>query len=435
MINFTSSDLHPDIVKALSDYHIYRPTEIQAQSIPVLLKHAGDFIGRSATGTGKTYAYGAPLLSRLDLTKRTIQAIVLVPTRELCEQVGNELVGLGKYLKGLKIESIYGGVSLKAQVHELSNGSQVIVATPGRLMDLVQRKAVHLESVQYVVFDEADEMLLKGFRTDIDKILATANRNYSTWLFSATMPSDVKGIIKTYLHRDLVRVMTDDVKGTNKGIVHYYIEMGAEEKLDVLLHFLKNSKDKKGIIFCRTKSGVQKLYKQLSANKFSSGAIHGDLPQGLRNKVMQQFREGRINFLLATDVAARGVDVEDVSVVLHYHMADHSESYTHRSGRTSRTGNTGTSITFIFPEERDKFLEMMTELNVKVKSKAVPSEKDQLVNKAILWANKVAKAKPIEAGKLDEQVKLEFKSQLSHMSKDEILERLLATYLREKQGQ
>jgi ATP-dependent RNA helicase DeaD len=432
MQNFSSSKINVDIVKVLTEKSIFEPTEIQSKSIPVLLEHKGDFIGRSATGTGKTYAFGTALLSRIDSSKGTVQAVVLVPTRELCEQVGNELSELAKYIPALKIESIYGGVSLKAQIHDLSNGTHVVVATPGRLMDLVQRKVVRLDTLNFVIFDEADEMLLKGFRTDIDKILATSNRNYSTWLFSATMPTEVKGIIQKYLNKDLVKVLTDEAKGTNKGIRHQYIVLPPEEKLNVLLHFLKSSSDKKGIVFCRTKSGVQKLYKQLSANKFSCGAIHGDLPQGLRNKVMEQFRAGHINFLLATDVAARGVDVEDIGTVLQYHLPDTSDSYTHRSGRTSRAGKTGVNLTFVFPEEEEKLKTIASELKIKLEAIPIPSAKDQLVNKAILWGGKIAKEKPL-GDKLDEASKQEFKDQLIHLSKDEILEKLMATYLREIQ--
>lgn len=432
MKNFSSSSLSIDIVKALADQNIETPTEIQAKCIPALMKHNGDFIGRSATGTGKTFAYGIPLISKIDSSRGELQAVVLVPTRELCEQVGAELERLVKYLPKIQIESIYGGVSLKGQIHNLSNGTQVIVATPGRLMDLVQRKVVHPETLNYVVFDEADEMLLKGFRTDIDKILAVAKRNYSTWLFSATMPTEIKGIIKKYLHKDLVRVMTDEAKGTNKGIKHQYIVLAAEEKLSVLLHFLKASQGEQGIIFCRTKSGVQKLYKQLSANKFSCGAIHGDLPQGLRNKVMEQFRAGHINFLIATDVAARGVDVDDIGVVLQYHLPETTEAYTHRSGRTSRAGKTGLSVTFVFEEEKEKLFHIEKELKLKLQAVPIPSVKDQLVNKAMLWANKIAKSKPV-GEKLDEATKKEFKDQLLHLSKDELLEKLLATYLREQQ--
>lgn len=433
MKKFSSSNLNPSIKKALAEKDIDIPSEIQAKTIPVLMDHEGDFIGRSATGTGKTFAYGAPLLSRIDPKIGKVQAVVLVPTRELCEQVGNELVFLSKYIPNLKTESIYGGVSLKTQIHDLSNGTHIVVATPGRLMDLVNRNVVHLETLKYVVFDEADEMLFKGFQTDIDKILATANRNYSSWLFSATMPDEVNHLIKKYLNKDLIKVLVGKAETPNAGIQHQLIELAAEQKLDVLLQFLQQYSDEKSIIFCRTKSGVQKLYKQLSANKFSCGAIHGDLPQGLRNKVMEQFKAGSINTLIATDVASRGVDIEDVGLVLQYHMPDTKDSYTHRSGRTSRAGKTGTSITFIFSEEKEKWNEIKNTLDVKFKNLPVPSIKDQLVGKAMVWAQKIAKSKPV-ANKLDEATRSEFKNQLNHLSKDELLEKLLATYLREQQG-
>lgn len=433
MKSFSSSKLHPEIIYTLEDKGIIVPSEIQAKTIPVLLEHNGDFVGRSATGTGKTFAYGAPLLSRIDREAGKIQAVILVPTRELCEQVGNELKSLAQNLQGLKIESIYGGMSLKAQIHELSNGVQVVVATPGRLMDLVERKVVHLSALDYLIFDEADEMLLKGFQTDIDKILATSNRDYSTWLFSATMPQDLSAIVNKYLKKSLKKVLIGENERTNEGIEHLAIELVPEEKLTVLLHYLARFEDKRGIIFCRTKSGVQKLYKQLSANKFSCGAIHGSLPQGLRNKVMEQYKEGHINTLIATDVASRGMDVDDLTYVIQYHLPDTKEAYTHRSGRTARSGKSGINLTFIFPEEVKLLEEFERRLNLKLTYLEVPNEKDQLVNKAILWGRKISKTKPVSAEKLDMASRQDFKNTLQHLSKEELLEKMLATYLREQQ--
>jgi len=432
MKSFSSSNLHPSIVKSLSDKGLFVPTDIQAKAIPVLLEHNGDFVGRSATGTGKTFAFGAPLLSRINVESGTVQAVILVPTRELCEQVGNELIELASQVEDLKIQSVYGGMSLKAQVNALSNGVQVIVATPGRLMDLVSRKVVDLSTLDFVVFDEADEMLLKGFRTDIDKILDKSSRKFSTWLFSATMPDDISGIIKRYLQKDLVRVNIGEEIKTNPGIEHQFVKVAAEEKLSVLLHFLSSFGDQKGIIFCRTKSGVQKLYKQLSANKFTSGAIHGDLPQGLRNKVMEQYKEGNIQLLIATDVAARGMDVEDLTFVIQYHLPHTADSYTHRSGRTSRAGKQGVNLTLIFPEEETALGDLEQELGLRMDEMSLPSQKDQLVNKAVLWGRKIAKAKPV-GDKLENQAREEFKKELKHLSKDELLEKLLATYLRDQQ--
>lgn len=431
MKNFSTSNLLPEIIKALQEKGIAQPTEIQAKAIPLLLEHNGDFVGRSATGTGKTYAFGAPLLSRIDVSEGKIQAIVLVPTRELCEQIGNELMALGTHIEGLKIKAIYGGVSLKTQVHDLSNGVQVLVATPGRLMDLVSRKVVYLSTLKFLILDEADEMLLRGFQTDIDNILATSNRTYSTWLFSATMPNEINSLIKKYLHKTLEKVVIDKEIKTNSGIQHWAVELEAIDKLNTLLYYLTRFGNKKGTIFCRTKSGVQKLYKQLSANKFSCGAVHGDLPQGLRNKIMDQYRNGHINILIATDVAARGLDVDDVAFVIQYHLPDTAIAYTHRSGRTARTGNSGTSLTFIFPEEKALLQSIEKELQLDMKYLTLPSYKDQSVNKAILWGRKIAKEKPL-GDLLGESDKQAFKEELNHLSKEELLEKLLATYLREQ---
>lgn len=433
MKSFSSSKLHPQIIRVLDDKGIIVPSEIQAKTIPLLLNHEGDFVGRSATGTGKTFAYGAPLLTKIDASSGTVQAIVLVPTRELCEQVGNELIGLGKFIPGLKIESIYGGMSLKSQIHELSNGVQVIVATPGRLMDLVKRKVVHLSGLNYLIFDEADEMLLKGFQTDIDGILESTSRTYSSWLFSATMPQDLRAIVNKYLKKSLKKILIGEDDKTNSDIEHLAIELEPEDKLTVLFHYLARFEDKRGIIFCRTKSGVQKLYRQLSANKFSCGAIHGNLPQGLRNKVMEQYREGHIDILIATDVASRGMDVDDLSFVIQYHLPDTKETYTHRSGRTSRAGKSGISLTFIFPEEAKQLDEYDTKLSLNLNYLSIPNEKDQLINKAILWGRKISKTKPITEEKLDGSSRQDFKNTLQHLSKDELLEKMLATYLREQQ--
>lgn len=431
MKDFASISIATPILQVLQEKNIVTPTEIQASTIPLLLEHEGDFAGRSATGTGKTYAFGIPLLSRIDTSNGKTQGIVLVPTRELCEQVGKELKELGKHMPDLKIESIYGGTSLKAQVNELSHGVQVIVATPGRLMDLLGRKVVDLSTVKFIVFDEADEMLLKGFQTDIDKILNATDRNYASWLFSATMPDDIHILIKKYLNKALKKVSIGDPKKTNTGIDHQVIEVMAEEKLNVLLHFLGRFGDQKIMIFCKTKSGVQKLYKQLSANKFSCGAIHGNVPQGIRNKVMEQYREGHIHILLATDIASRGIDVDDVAYVIQYHLPDAADIYTHRSGRTSRAGKNGTSITFIFPEEKERLLLLEKSLKQTFKHIPLPSSEDQLVNKAILWASKIAKEKPSKIGSDSKQA---FKNELEHLSKDELFEKLLANYLREQQG-
>jgi ATP-dependent RNA helicase DeaD len=431
MKNFSTSNISPDIIKALEEKGITQPTEIQAKAIPILLEHEGDFVGRSATGTGKTYAFGAPLLSRINPSEGKIQAVILVPTRELCEQVGNELIALGKHVDGLKIKAIYGGVPIKNQVHDLSNGVHVLVATPGRLMDLVDRNIVYLSTLKFLVLDEADEMLLRGFQTDIDKILATSNRNYSTWLFSATMPNEINGLIKKYLSKTLEKVIIGKEIQTNAGIEHWAVELEAIDKLNTLLYYLTRFGNQKGTIFCRTKSGVQKLYKQLSANKFSCGAVHGDLPQGLRNKIMDQYRNGHINILIATDVAARGLDVDDVAFVIQYHLPDTAIAYTHRSGRTSRTGDSGTSLTFVFPEEKANLQAIEKELKLEMTYLTLPSYQDQTVNKAILWGRKIAKEKPL-GDLLDEKDKQTFKNELNHLSKEELLEKLLATYLREQ---
>ncbi len=431
---FSPSHINAGILKVLEQKEIHEPTEVQSETIPLLLKHDGDFVCRSATGTGKTFAYGIPLLQRIDASVGKIQAAVIVPTRELCEQIGKELNQLAEFMPDVSIAAIYGGISLKSQTKELKEGTQIIIATPGRLMDLLERKMVNLSALRYSIIDEADKMLLTGFKADIDKILSNVDSDFSTWLFSATMPAEVKTIVESLLTNDLKEVEIGTPERTNEGIKHQYVELIPEAKLSVLLHFLAKFGDQKVIVFCRTKSGVQKLYKQLSANKFKSGAIHGDLPQGLRNKVMDQFREGHINILLATDVASRGVDIEDVSYIIQYHLPDTKDSYLHRSGRTSRAGKTGICLTIVFEEEKPKLLEIQEGLQFELTQLPLPSEKDQLLNKAILWARKIAKEKPVSFENLDQESRNEFKLQVDHLSKDELIEKMLAVYLRESQG-
>ena len=427
--DFDSLGIQQRTVQFLHSKGIHKPTEIQAKAIPLLRTHVGDFAARSATGTGKTFTYGIPLVERVEVSKGKIQAVVLVPTRELCEQVGQELTQLASTVEGLKVQAIYGGVPIKTQIHDLSNGVQILVATPGRLMDLVERKIVRLQDLDTVVFDEADEMLLKGFQKDIDRILDTTDRSYNSWLFSATMPDAIHILIKNHLQRNLKKIRIGEDISTNQEIVHRAVVLRAEEKQSVLLYYLTRFGNQQGIVFCRTKSGVQKLHRQLSKNKFKCGAVHGDLPQGLRSKVMQQFRDGHINLLLATDVAARGIDITAVRFVIQYHHADSAVSYTHRRGRTSRIGDSGISLTFLFETEEEKMQEIAAQLKLDMEYVDVPGFEEQLMNKALLEARKIAREKPL-GDLIDDESRAAYKRELAHLSKDELLEKMLAAYLR-----
>ena len=434
MKTFTKTKVHECIRKILEEKGIKKTTEVQEVTIPILLTHDGDFVCRSATGTGKTYAFGIPLLQRIKGDKKHIQALIIVPTRELCEQMGKEVQALSAYMEDVHVAAIYGGISLKSQTKDLTPDTQVLIATPGRLMDLIERKMVDLSALQYCILDEADKMLLTGFKADIDKILVNVKSEYVTWLFSATMSAEVQEIIETRLIKNRKQVEIGDANQTSEGISHEYLELIPEQKLNVLLHYLEKYSGNRSIVFCRTKSGVQKLYKQLSANKFKSGAIHGDLPQGLRNKVMEQFKAGSIDILLATDVASRGVDVDDISHVIQYHLPETRDSYLHRSGRTSRAGKTGTAITFVFEEEKKKLLEIQSELNFELTQIPLPSAQDQLINRAILWARKVAKEKPVPPELVPQIHRDEFRAEIEHLSTEELSEKLMAVYLRDSQG-
>ena len=412
------------IIKSLQEKGIGTPTEIQAAVIPLLQEHDGDFAGRAATGTGKTIAFAIPLITKIKAAGK-IQAVVLVPTRELCRQVAAEITDLSANLEHVNVQAIYGGISVKEQTRKLSSGVNVLVATPGRLLDLITRKVIYLTDVDTIVLDEADEMLSKGFMQDLQKILNSPKKTYATWLFSATMPDEIKGFINQFLRSNIKKVLLGSSLNANEGITHQSLQLSPIQKLDVLLLHINNAGDQKIIIFCRTKSGVQKLYKQLAAKKIKSGALHGDLPQGIRDRVIEQFKNNQISILVATDVASRGMDIERVELVIQYHMPDTPEAYIHRSGRTSRAGHSGTSITFLFEEELEKWELILEELSMDITPISPPDYDKQSTSGAILWAKRIAKTKPYQN---DENTLKAFKQGLNHLSKDELISKLLGYY-------
>jgi ATP-dependent RNA helicase DeaD len=366
LTTFSTLGIKDGLLKSLEEINITIPTEVQTKAIPSLLNQDIDLIAQAQTGTGKTAAFGLPLLQKLDPDNKNIQALILCPTRELGQQIGKQLFKFTKYGPKIFIEVVYGGAPIGDQIKSLMRPTQILVATPGRLIDLLDKKAVDLSAVKIVVLDEADEMLSMGFQKDIDSILAFTQGNRNTWLFSATMPEGIKSIIKTYMSPKALNIQVDKKNLVNKDIEHFYKICDENDKLAMLLSFLKSQEENRGIIFCRTKSTAQTLAKQLIAKNILADALHGDLFQKDRDKVMRAFKNLKVQILVATDLAARGLDVENLAYVVHYQMPDQIEYYTHRSGRTARAGKKGISLCLINPKEKASLKDIEGKLGISI---------------------------------------------------------------------
>lgn len=425
---FSELGLSSPIVQALTELKIVEPTEIQQKVIPQLLDNTTDVVGLAKTGTGKTAAFGLPLLQLIQIEKTEIQAVILVPTRELGHQIHTNLKQFSKNIEGISIAATCGGIPIKPQIERLNTPTHIVVATPGRLIDLIQRKAIDLKQTQFLVLDEADEMV-SILKESLDEIVAELPKKHRTLLFSATLPGTIKQLIQNYLSKNVVEISANMETIGNQGIDHQYIVVDPIEKLNVLMHFLNSRDGERGIIFCKTKAAVNKLAKNLAINKFSSGAIHGSLSQGIRDRIMGQFREGHINVLIATDLAARGIDVADVSFVINYHLPDVYEAYVHRSGRTARAGAKGLSLTVLQAEEVAEIADFEKELGIHFSELKKPTETSIEENNTLLWAKKIFKTKPNHD--LDAELKTKVKTIFHHLTKEELIEKLLANHLQQ----
>jgi len=363
-MTFTELGINENIVQALQENKISEPTDIQIQAIPHILHHNTDLVAVAQTGTGKTAAFCLPILQTIDPKLPKIQALVLVPTRELGQQVAREFFLFSKHLSRVFGEAVYGGAPIEDQIQKLKRATHVVVATPGRLIDLLERNALNLDDLKYLVLDEADEMMNMGFKTEIDRILSSCQKNITKMLFTATMPGDVKQIIKDYLRPDFVEIRIHAEEFVNQKIEHHYLIYKQGQKLDYLKAFLSERQDQRGILFCRTKVAAKRLAKQLAGFEVMADALHGNLNQEMRDKVMRGFKKGRINLLVATDIAARGIDVKDLDYIIHYHLPEKSEYYTHRSGRTARAGKSGLSVCLVKTEELEDIKALESELNI-----------------------------------------------------------------------
>lgn len=375
MITFGELGLDANLVKATDALGFVNPTPIQEKAIPVLLSGTKDLIGLAQTGTGKTAAFGLPLLQLIDALQRYPQALVVCPTRELCMQIVSEVELFKKFLAGVNVVAVYGGASIGLQIRDLKRGVQIVVATPGRLIDLIERKAINLEQIKYVVLDEADEMLNMGFKDDIEFILENTPKREATWLFSATMPSEIKRVSKRYM-KEPFEVTVGKMNTANKSIDHQYFIVNAHHKYEALKRLIDFNPGIYGIIFTRTKIDAQNIAEKLTRDGYDIDALHGDLTQQQRDKVMGEFRDKTLQLLVATDVAARGIDVKEITHVINYELPDDIEVYTHRSGRTGRAGSTGICMSIVHPKDTYKIRSIEKMVQASFHKLELPSGKD-----------------------------------------------------------
>jgi len=372
MATFQSLGLNDEILQAITDMGFETPSEVQEKAVPILLEKDTDLVALAQTGTGKTAAFGFPMLQKIDVKSRTTQGLILSPTRELCMQITNEVSNYGKHMKGLNVVAIYGGASISDQARQIKKGAQIIVATPGRMKDMIGRRMIDISKIEYCVLDEADEMLNMGFYEDITEILSHSPEDKSTWLFSATMPKEVAAIAKKFMHQP-VEVTVGSKNMGSENVTHEYYTVNARDRYHALKRLADANPDIFSVVFCRTKRDTQKVAEQLIADGYNAGAIHGDLSQNQRDIVMKQFRSRQIQMMVATDVAARGIDVDDITHVINYQLPDEPEIYTHRSGRTGRAGKSGVSMVIVSKSEVRKIRNIEKIIQKKFDQKEIPS--------------------------------------------------------------
>ena len=395
MTTFKSLGLNAELLKAVEKLGFETPTDVQDKVIPILLEQDTDLVALAQTGTGKTAAFGFPMLQRIDSTNRRTQGLILSPTRELCIQITNDMVEYGKAIKGVNVVAIYGGANIQEQANKIKRGAQIVVATPGRLKDMIKRRLVDISAIKYCVLDEADEMLNMGFYEDIKDILTHTPNDKNSWLFSATMPPEVNRIAKKFMNNP--QEITVGTKNSSaKNIEHQYFIVPGRERYAALRAVVSMNTDIFGVVFCRTKIETQKVADKLIQDGYKAAAIHGDLSQNQRDIVMQSFRKKKIQLLVATDVAARGIDVDDITHVINYQLPDETEVYTHRSGRTGRAGKKGTSIIFVTKSDRRKIKSIENKLQTKLSEIQMPSAEEVFTSKINHWVEQV-KTTPIKS--------------------------------------
>jgi len=423
-MTFSELGLDENIISAITKMGYENPTPIQEKAIPYLLDNQGDLVGLASTGTGKTAAFGLPLLNQIDVNDRKTQGLIICPTRELCLQISRDLEDYSKEVRGLKVTAVYGGTDIQKQIRTIEKGVHVIVATPGRLLDLINRRRVKIGDIKTVILDEADEMLNMGFKEDIDDILAGTPATKSVWLFSATMPKEVARIAKNYM-TDPFEITVGGKNETNKNISHQYYAVKGRDKYSALKRLLDFNPDIYGLVFCRTRRDTAAVADKLMADGYSAEPLHGDLSQAQRDRVMEKFRAKSIQILVATDVAARGIDVNGITHVIHHSLPEDVENYTHRSGRTARAGNTGISLALVDPRDGRKLKSIERIIKSEFQKMSVPKAEDIIEKQLFSLVNNL-KNSEVNESKIEKYMPSVLES-LNDLTKEEIIAKFVSS--------
>lgn len=422
MNKFQELGLNELLLKAIQDLGFETPSEVQEKAIPLLLQQDTDIVALAQTGTGKTAAFGFPLIQKIDPENRSTQALILSPTRELCLQITNEIKQYSKYVRGLHTVAVYGGASITEQAKEVKRGAQIIVATPGRMQDMINRNLVNIKNIQICILDEADEMLNMGFYEDITSILSDTPDEKNTWLFSATMPQEVARIAKEFMRKPQEITVGHKNQGS-VNVSHEYYLVGGRDRYPVLKRLADMNPDIFSVVFCRTKRDTQAVAEKLIEDGYNAAALHGDLSQAQRDGVMKAFRGRQIQMLVATDVAARGIDVDDITHVINYQLPDEIETYNHRSGRTGRAGKTGTSIVIVTKSEFKKIQQIERIIKTKFVQKPIPTGMEICEVQLIHLANKV---KGVEVDPEIDKYLPKIEELLGDLTKEELIKKMFS---------
>ena len=422
-MKFNEFSLSPQILKAVEELGFEEPTPVQEQVIPLLLDTDRDLVGLSQTGTGKTAAFGLPILEKINFDYNGPQALILCPTRELCMQIYRDFLNFSRFMQDPGITAVYGGAPYRQQLQELRQGARIIIATPGRLRDLINKGAAVLENLSYLILDEADTMLNMGFKEELDEILSTIPPGKQTFLFSATMPPDVARIAKSYMQNPLEVTMGAKNSGANN-IEHKYIMVHARDKFQVLKRLVDYYPGVYGIVFCRTRTMTRDLAEKLMKAGYNADSLHGDLSQQQREYVMTRFRDKSLHLLVATDIAARGLDVQDLTHIFHYDLPDDMEIYNHRSGRTGRAGKSGESIAIINMRERSKMQRLEQMIKQKISESTIPSGKDICEQQLLFMIDRI-KASDFDESLIKPYLPI-IEKKLEGIEKGELLQRVVA---------
>lgn len=427
MKSFSELGLSESLMRVLPEMGFEKPSPIQEEAIPLLKEKAQDFIGLAQTGTGKTAAFGLPLLDWIDAGRRETQALVLAPTRELGQQIASQLALFAKYLPNIQTQAVYGGASIVNQMRDIKRRTpQIVIATPGRLLDLMRRKTLDLGAVKFVVLDEADEMLNMGFKEDLDDILSYTGDNKNTWLFSATMPKEIRAIVKSYM-QDPVEVKVSTGNQVNENIEHQFALVNSSNKFEGLKRILDSAEGFRGVIFCRTRAATQQLADNLKKSSYQAEALHGEMSQAQRDRVMKRFKDHSLQVLVATDVAARGIDVNDLTHVIHYSLPDDDAYYTHRSGRTARAGKKGISLSILTNRDMRKLNMLEKRLKLKMTKITIPSAKDIASKRLYSWAQTILDTPTSKD--IDGKILTDVQMLLGALSYEELVEKLVSIQL------